>query len=112
MEVFVTGATDYGSLTRHGPVDGDPVQPQAAAEVTALSKSPLATNRCTIAFDFGRAFWRGWRVERSTCALGTAPDVERRFRLRADRLGLRIADRLGQHPVQVSLGRCGGLRHL
>jgi hypothetical protein len=56
MEVFVTGATDYGSLTRHGPVDGDPVQPQAAAEVTALSKSPLATNRCTIAFDFGRAF--------------------------------------------------------
>lgn len=60
----------------------------------------------THAFDFGRAFWRGSRVAKSTYALGTGPNVVRRLRLRVDRLRLRIADRLGQHPVQVSLGRC------
>ncbi len=65
----------------------------------------LGASRTTTALDFGRAFWRGSRVARSTYALGTGPNVERRFRMQVDRLRLRITDRLGQHPVQVSLGR-------
>ena len=72
---------------------------------------PLTTNRRTNALDFGRAFWRGSRVARSTYALGNRPTVASWLRLRVDRLGLRIADCLGQHPVQVSLGR-RRLRHL
>jgi hypothetical protein len=75
----------------------------------ALSSLPLTANRRTIAFYFGRPFRRGARVARSSFAFGTWPNVARRLRLRVDWLGLRIADCLGQHPVQVSLGRGGGL---
>jgi hypothetical protein len=77
----------------------------------ALSNLPLMANRRTIAFYFGRPFRRGARVARSSFAFGTWPNVARRLRLRVDWLALRIADCLGQHPVQVSL-RGGGLRHL
>jgi len=45
-------------------------------------------------------------------ALGIGLHVADRLRLRVNRLGLRIADRLGQHLMQLSLGRCGRLRHL
>ena len=68
--------------------------------------------RCTSAFDFGRAFRRGLRVARSPFALGIRLHVAGLFRLRVNGLGLRIADRLGQHLMQLSLGRCGRLCHL
>jgi hypothetical protein len=56
----------------------------------ALSSLPLAANKRTIAFYFGRPFRRGARVARSSFAFGTWPNFARRLRLRVDWLGLRI----------------------
>ncbi len=78
----------------------------------ALSRFPLTVGRCTNTLGLGRALLRGARVARQTCALGSGLVVTNRLGLRADRLRLRIANRLGQHPVQVSLGRSGGPTHL
>ena len=58
-----------------------------------------------------RAFRRGSRVAKPSFALGVGLHVAD-FRLRFNRLGLRIADRLGQHLKQLRLGRFGRRCHL
>jgi hypothetical protein len=78
----------------------------------ALSRLPLTASRCTNAFDFGRAFRCASRVARPPFALGIGLLVADRLRLRFNRLGLRIADRLGQHLKQLRLGRFGRRCHL
>src|SRR5215469_7615082 len=77
----------------------------------ALSRLPLAASRCTNAFDFGPAFRRGSRTARLPFALGIGLHVADLIRLRVYRLGLRVADRLGQHRMQLSLGRCRRFCH-
>lgn len=79
---------------------------------SALSRFPLTANRCTNTLGLGHRLLRGARGARQACALGRRLVVASRLGLRVDRLGLRIADRLGQHPVQVGLGRSGGPCHL
>jgi hypothetical protein len=78
----------------------------------ALSRLPLPASRCTNALDFGRAFRRGSHVARPTFVLGIGLHVADRLGLRVDGLRLRIADCLGQHLMQLRLGRPGGLCHL
>jgi len=68
--------------------------------------------RCTNAFDFGRAFRCGMRVAWLAFALWLGLHVADRLRLRINRLGLCISDRIGEHLVQLGLGRCGRLCHL
>ena len=68
----------------------------------ALSRLPPTASRCTNAFDFGCAFRCGWLFGRPPFALGIGLHVADRLRLRVNRLGLRIADRLGlaSHAAQ------------
>src|SRR5579871_6529359 len=77
-----------------------------------LWRLPLAGSRCTKAFDFGRAFRRGSRAARPRFALGIGLLVADRLRLRVNRMRLRIADRLGQHLMQLCLGRRRRFCHL
>ena len=77
-----------------------------------LSRLPLTPSRCTTAFDFRRPFRRGLRLARPPFALGIGLHGADRLRLRANRLPLRIADRLGQHLMQLGLGRRRRLCHL
>jgi hypothetical protein len=78
----------------------------------ALSRLALTAGRCTNAFDFGRAFRRGLRAATPPFALGIGLHITDRLRLRFNWLRLRIADRLGQHLMQLGLGRRGRLCHL
>src|SRR5262245_13404396 len=72
-----------------------------AGRPVTTANDPKRCRRGLTANSFSGALRRG---SRSRLAL-------RRRLCVTDRQGLRVADRLGQHLMQLSLGRCGGFCH-